>query len=173
MTVPSRLQGLILAVHPYSRGFGWAIFESAIAPADWGIVETKNDRNARCLERVEKIMSQYEPSVLVLEQFDRRPSRRSARVKKLGMALSHLAVNRGIALAIYSRAAIRTYFKSVGGASRYEIAKIISLHIHVFRKRMPKSRRAWEGEDCRQSLFDAAALAMTHLGVTGNRPLSV
>ena len=170
MTTTSLLQGLVLAVHPYSRGFGWVLFEGPIAPADWGIVEIKTDRNSRCLDRIEHIMSRYEPAVLVLEQFDRRPARRGARVKELCAAIVHLAANRGVEFSIYSRAVIRTSFVSVGARTRYEIAKTIALHIEALRRHLPPTRRSWQSEDCRQCLFDAAALAMTHFAVKGNPP---
>lgn len=165
MTTSSRLQGLVMAVHPYSRGFGWVLFEGPIAPADWGIVEIKKDRNARCLTRFEQIISRYEPSVLVLEQFDRRPARRGARVKELCTAMTHLAANRGVEHCVYSRAVIRTCFGTVGARTRYEIAKAVALHIHALRRHLPPTRRSWQSEDLRQCLFDAAALAMTHFAV--------
>lgn len=172
MTTAPPLQGLVLAVHPYSRGFGWVLFKGPIAPADWGVVEIKTDRNARCLARIEEIMRRYEPSVLVLEQFDRRPARRGVRVKALCAAIVHLAANRGVELSVYSRAVIRTCFVSVGAQTRYEIAKAIALHIDAFRRHLPPTRRAWQSEDCRQCLFDAGALAMTHFAVTGSGPPS-
>lgn len=173
MTTPPALQGLVFAVHPYSRGFGWVLFEAPLAPADWGIVEAKKDRHARCLLRIEQILERYEPAILILEQFDRRPARRSARVKSLCAAIVHLAATRGVETAVYSRAVVRTCFSSVGASTRNDIAQIVALHVHAFRRHLPPPRKAWQGEDCRQCLFDAAALAMTHFAVTGNPlPLS-
>jgi len=168
MTASPLLQGLVMAVHPYSRGFGWVLFEGPIAPADWGIVDIKKDKNARCLARIEQIVSRYEPSVLVLEQFDRRPARRSVRIKELCAAIVHLCANRGIEHCVYNRGVIRMCFVSIGARTRYEIAKAVALHIHAFRRRLPPTRRSWQSEDSRLSLFDAAALAMTHFAVRAN-----
>jgi hypothetical protein len=64
---------------------------------------------------------------------------------------------------------IRTVFASVGASTRYEIAQVISQHIDVFSHRMPRKRKPWESEDARQSIFDAAALAMTYFAVTGSQ----
>lgn len=169
MTASPLLQSLVMAVHPHSRGLGWVLFEGPIAPADWGIVDVKNDKNARCLARIEQILDRYEPSVLVLEQFDRRPSRRGARVKELCAAIVHLCANRGIEYCVYNRAVIRTCFVTVGARTRYEIAKAVALHIHALRRHLPPTRRSWQSEDRRQSLFDAAALAMTHFAVKADR----
>jgi len=170
MKAAPALQGLVFAVHPYTRGFGWVLFESPLAPADWGIFEAKKDRYARCLARIEQILDRYEPSVLVLEQFDRRPARRGARIKALCAAMLHLAANRGAETSVYNRAVIRTCFASVGARTRYEIAKVIALHVQALRRHLPPVRKAWQSEDSRQCLFDAAALAMTHFAVSGDPP---
>lgn len=171
MTATPNFQGLVMAVHPHSHGFGWVLFEGDLAPADWGVVEVRHDKNVRCLERIERILNRYEPSVLVLEQFDRRPARRAKRVRELCTAILHLCANRGIDHAIYGRPSIRIYFATVGARTRHEIARTIALHIRAFRKHLPPTRRAWQSEDNRQSLFDAAALAMTHFAVTAGASL--
>jgi len=53
--------GLVLAVHPTSRGFGWVLFENPLAPVDWGLATVKAKRSARCLARFEKLLNRYEP----------------------------------------------------------------------------------------------------------------
>lgn len=165
-----RPQGLVLGLHPFSRGFSWAVFEGPIAPHDWGIVQIKEDRQVRCLARMAKILERHEPVVVILEQFDQRPARRGKRVKLFCNAILHLCATKGIDYRVYSRAVVRTCFVSVGARTRYEIAKVIALHIDALRSHLPPKRRPWQSEDCRQSLFDAAALAMTHYAVSGNSP---
>ena len=160
-------QGLIFTVHPFSRGFGWTLFEGPLAPVDWGIVQAKKDRNAKCLMRIERLLTRYQPSVIVLEQFDRRPARRAVRIKALCLAITQLGNHRGIEVRVYNRAVIRTCFVTSGARTRYEIASAIAALIDVFRHRLPRARKRWQSEDCRQSLFDAAALAITHFAVRG------
>ena len=172
MTAPADMQGLILAVHPHRQGLGWVLFEGPLAPADWGIVRPGKDKNARCFAKVERLIARYEPDVVVLEQFERRPARRTARIKDLCAAILHLAATRGIETRVYSRTVIRTCFSHLGARTRYEIAKTIAVHIDVFRHRLPPPRKPWQAEDCRQSLFDAAALALTHFAVRGDHPLA-
>lgn len=170
MTTSPLLRGLVMAIHPHSHGFAWVVFEAPIVPADWGIVEIKKDRNARCLTRIQRIMERYEPAVVILEQFDKLPARRSARVKALCTSIGRLAANRSVELYVYSRAAVRTCFVSAGARTRYEIANAIAIHIEVLRRHLPPTRRAWQSEDHRQSLFDAAALAITHFAIKGHGP---
>ncbi len=164
-----RAQGLVLAVHPTSRGFGWVLFESPLSPIDWGMASAKTGRNARLMARFERLLSRYEPLVLVLEQFEGRPSQRRERVQHLCRAMIHLAHTRGIGASVYSRAAINTCFASIGATTRREIALAVAQHIEVFRRRLPPEQKPWIGEDARHSLFDAAALAITHFAVRGGR----
>lgn len=162
-------KGHVLAVHPTSKGFGWVIFKSPLAPADWGMVSAKTGRNTRLMTRLERLLDRYEPSVLVLEEFERETSKRRERIRLLCRAMVHLASSRGMDTPIYSRAAVNTCFASVGAMTRYEIALTIAQHIEVFRKRLPPNPKIWIGEDARHGLFDAAALALTYFAVTGRR----
>lgn len=165
MKTPSR-QGLVLAVHPTSRGFGWALFENPLVPVDWGLANVKKRHNERSLERFGKLLDRYAPKVVVFEAFDERPARRVRRIKVLCRQMIALAGKRGIRTPIYSRDTIRECFESRGAKTRHAIALSIAEQIEVFRHRLPRARKLWNGEDVRQSLFDAIALALTHFAVS-------
>lgn len=162
----SSLHGLVLAIHPYRRGFGWVIFESPLSPVDWGVTNVSSDYHVRCLFRVERIIERYEPGVVLLEQFASFPSRRHTRIQKFCRGILQLAATRGIETRVYSRAAIRTCLGTLGASTRYEIAQVVAMHIEVFRQHLPPVRKAWLPEHPRQAMFDAAALAITHFTVT-------
>jgi hypothetical protein len=155
---------LVLAIHPTARGFGWVIFEAPLAPYDWGIASAKPGRNARLMTRFERLIARYSPTILVLEDFERRE--RAERIKYLCRWMVHLAHCQGMGTPVYSLAAVRTCFASTGARSRHEIATVISQQLPAFSHRLPNKRKAWAGADPRQSLFDAAALAMTHYAVS-------
>jgi hypothetical protein len=160
-------KGLVLAVHPTSRGFGWVLFESPLSAVDWGIASAKPGRNVRLVARFERLLKRYEPAVLVLEEFEGRHGRVD-RIQRLCRQFMHAAAWQGLETPVYRRSVIRTVFARVGASTRYEIARAVSHHIDVFGHRMPKKRKVWESEDARQSLFDAAALAMTYFTVSGD-----
>jgi len=162
---PSR-RPLVLGVHPIDRGFGWVILASPLAPIDWGVVEHKKDKNARCLLRIEKIVERYHPAVVVLEAFEHGAAQKADRVQRLCRAIVQLANNRGIETSVYSRAAIRTCFISVGAATRHEIATVIAQHITAFRHRLPKARKSYTSEHPNLALFSATAVALAHFAVT-------
>lgn len=158
-------KGLVLAIHPTSRGFGWVLFESPLSPVDWGIASAKVGRNERLLKRFGRLLSHYEPAVLVLEEFEGNGTRRNDRIQRLCREMIHIAASKGMDTPVYRRSHIQICFGSVGAVTRYEIAEVIRQHVDAFSHRMPNKRNRWDSEDARQSLFNAAALALTHFAM--------
>lgn len=159
--------GLVLAVHPTSRGFGWVLFEGPDRPALWGIASARPGRSGKLLRRFERLLKRYEPAVFVLEEFETGSALRSERVQSLCREMLHLASAHGAFTPIYHRDVVRSCFASSGASTRYEIAQAIAKRIPDFDHRLPRYRKAWLSEDPRQSLFDAAALALTYFAVMG------
>lgn len=162
---------LTMGFHPTSRGFGWAAFEGPFAPYDWGIVSAKGDKNGVCLRALEKLLARLEPETLVLEASGRRASTRSGRIDRLSKAVMALAADRGVDVAIHTRADIQGCFKAVGARTRQEIAEAVARHIDAFRHQLPKARRPWDAEDRRMALFSAAALVFTQFRIGSDRLL--
>src|SRR6266436_498973 len=74
----------ILAVAPSTRGVGFAVLEGQDLLADWGFKTVKKEaKNAQSLKKVEELLAQYQPGVLVLEDVSVKGSRRSPRIRKL------------------------------------------------------------------------------------------
>lgn len=153
---------LILSVHPTARGFGWVAFEGPFAPHDWGVVETRKDKNAMCLRKVEELIERLQPEALVLEAFERRNSARTDRIAKLGRALCALANDRGVEVAVYGRPDVEVCFSALGARTRQEIAETVARHVPALRERLPAKRVPWKAEDRRMALFNAAAVVLTH-----------
>ena len=169
---PRPRQGLVLAVHPTSRGFGWALFESPLIPVDWGLASVKAKRSARSLVRFERLLDRYEPKVVVFEQFSDHPARRVRRIQELCRRMIALANARGIYTPIYGRETVHECFESSGARTRHDIALSIAEQIEIFRHRLPPKRKTGNSEDVRQSLFDAVALALTYFAVSGRKAAS-
>jgi Holliday junction resolvasome RuvABC endonuclease subunit len=166
----SKPSGLILAIHPKSRGFGWVLFEGSLVPVDWGITRAKVNKSAQCMERFKQLLDQYEPSALVLEKFDGEDSRRGDRIRELAQTMRGFANNRDMDTLVYSRDEVSVAITGSAGASRHAIARVVAERLPTLRHRLPESRKVWQSEDNRQCLFDAAALGITHYVLT--RPLS-
>jgi len=152
----------VLAVHPTSRGFGWILFEGPSSPFDWGTVEVEGDKHAASLARVAELLKKSQPDVLALEAFDDDTARRAPRIQQIGKDIAELATNKGIEVAILSRAAIQTAFAASGARTREEIAEAIARHIEPLRHRLPQRRKIWVGEQPSLSIFSAAACALAY-----------
>ncbi len=168
MTIPaSRAHELVLAVHPTTRGFGWILFENPHSPADWGSASAKQGRKSKLLARFERILRRFKPDTLVLEEFEGSTIRRGTRAQDLCRAMLHAAQVAGLDTRVYPRDAIQASFAPLGATTRFEIAQAIAQQIEALRPRLPRERKAWMPEGHTQSLFDAAALALTHFAMTG------
>ena len=163
MTAATLPPGLTLAIHPFSRGFGWAAFEGPFTPYDWGLSTARRDKNAVCLRKIEKLIARLQPQTLVLEAFERRISARPARTARLCRAIVSLAADRGLEVALYSRVDVQAAFAPLGARTRDEIAAAVARHVDALRHRIPRARdKPWLWEDPRMALFSAAALILTH-----------
>lgn len=154
---------LLLAVYPTARGYAYVLFEGPLAPFDWAVRRVKRSRrNVTILDQVAGLLDRYNPDTLVFEALTPSGPQRSAGVYSLYLALGHLARARSIEISRYERKAVRQCFASAGAHTKPEIAQAIASMIPAFKHRLPPVRKLWASEDDRQSLFDAAALALTH-----------
>jgi hypothetical protein len=166
-------RGLVLAIHPTSRGFGWVLFEAALKPVDWGLATVRVKRSADALRRFERLLDRYKPQVVVFEEFTEHPARRAVRIQALCRRMIALASGRGLYTPVFSRDTIRETFESSGAQTRRDIALSIAERIELFRRRLPRERKyQGESEDVRQSLFDAVALALTYFAVAAQKDTS-
>lgn len=62
---------------------------------------------------------------------------------------------------------VREFFAHRNALSRHDIAEHIAKMVPALSYQVPPKRRAWDSEDIRQSLYDAAALGLTFYGSTG------
>src|SRR2546422_7703035 len=86
----------VLAIDPSTRGFGFAVLEGPNRLIDWGVKETKTNKNARTLKLVEDLIDGYLPNVIVVEDYAGKGSRRCRRIQGLINDISKLAPKRKI-----------------------------------------------------------------------------
>ena len=157
-----------LAIFPSVPGFGWMLFDGPLSPVAWGVstvaagTEGSNQKNARCLKRVEALLHTYRPNILVLEAFEKGATRRAERMQRLCRSLISLAAVNGIGVRIISRDEIRSAFTTVPATTRYDVAKITALYLKEIRHRLPDKRKFYDTEDPKMALFAAAALLIVH-----------
>jgi hypothetical protein len=161
-------RGFVFAVHPTTRGFAWALFESPQSPVAWAIVHAHPGRQQHLLNRFARLLDYYEPAVFVLEVFEGNGAKRSQRIQELCRAMGREAKGRGIETPIFDREAVQMAFAQSGAYTRDEIARVIAERVDDFSHRLPRKRKLGDSEDPRQSLFDAAALALTYFTYRGD-----
>ncbi len=155
-------RALTLGVYPTARGFGWAAFENPFTVYQHGVYSPRRHKNALCLRKLEWLIDRLQPEELVLEAFDSQSSIRSTRIRRLCQSLVPLAASRTIDVAIYKRSQVQATFRDVGARTRYEIAEAVARHVSALAPHLPAPRKIWTGEHRRLSVFNAAALVLTH-----------
>lgn len=162
MSAPVLGRFLTLGVFPTSRGLGWACFDGPFSLFESGLFTSTRDKNAACLGKLESLLARLSPETLVLEAFDEKSSVRSPRIRRLCLAMVSTAAERGHDLAVFKKADVQAAFAGVGARTREEIAHAIARHLPGLVHRLPKSRKNGDSEDKRLSIFNAAALVLTH-----------
>lgn len=159
----------VIALYPNARGFGFALFESALSIADWGVKEVRGLRkNAQALAKAEALFAQYAPRVLVMQDMAAEGARRVRRIRTLNHSIAEAAVSVGIRVARYSRADVLDAFVEFGATTKQGVAEVIAEHIPTLSRYVPPPRKPWQSEDARMGIFDAAALALTFFHRGGN-----
>jgi Holliday junction resolvasome RuvABC endonuclease subunit len=159
----------VLAIDPSTRGFGFAVLEGPNRLVDWGVKETKKNKNTRTLTLIEDLIDRYQPNVVVVEDYAGKGSRRCRRIQNLISDISKLALKRKIRARSVSRLKVKQAFSESGASNKYEIAKAIAGRFPELAPRLPRFRKPWMSEDYRMSIFDAAALGVTFFHQTSIR----
>jgi len=153
---------LALSVHLNTRGFAFVLFESPLAPFDWGTPEIRGARkHERCLKKITAIIDQYVPEALVLQDMSEQGTRRAQRIVNLNAAITALAKSHELPVFVYSREIVReTFLQQYGVTTKQDIAEIIAKSIPAFERYLPSPRKPWQSEDARMGLFDAAGTGL-------------
>jgi RNase H-fold protein (predicted Holliday junction resolvase) len=156
----------VLALDPSTRGFGFAVLEGSDRLIDWGVKETKIDKNRRSLKLIEDLIACYEPNAIVVEDYEAKGSRRCRRVQELINEISKFAAKNRVKVRRFSRVKVKQTFSESGASTKYEIAVDISKRFPELAPRIPRFRKPWMSEDYRMNIFDAMAFGLTvfHVG---------
>ena len=154
-------KNLVITIAPTSRGFGYSIFAEQSLLLDWGVKETRHDKNRQTRSKVEAMVRDITPSAVVIENWFHESCRRSERVRLLLFDLAVVAHRGGATVMIYSCRQIRQAFGECG-KTKDTIAKAVADALPALKPWLPPRRRIWESEHYSMAIFDAVALAMTH-----------
>lgn len=153
----------ILAIEPSSKGVGFAVLEGQKNLVGLGVKSIKKDKNAQSLLKLNELIKDYRPEILILENYSAKGSRRWPRVRKLGLEILVLARSHKLKVRLFSREEVmRTFFADAKEGTDHARAKIIAERFpEELASQLPPKRQAWDSEDSQMPVFDAVALAMT------------
>jgi hypothetical protein len=149
----------VLAIDPMSRGVGFVVLESGDQLIDWGLRSTKKADNTKAARVVEKLIDQFRPDVLALEDWEAPESRRCERVEKL---LDRIVVSERKRLQV--RLVNKRQLLAMGPITRvntkYGRASFLAERFPELRAFMPRFRKLYMNEDERMAIFDALGFAV-------------
>jgi len=151
----------VFAVYPTWSGFGWVLFDKPDAVVEWGLASARQGRKLRLVNRFKRLIERHRAAVLVMEEAG-DGTRRAERIRNLCREFARAASGAEMKTAVYRREAVSAHLGLPPRASRYDVAKAVALRLNEFAHRLPRKATAGASEDPRQSLFSAAALALTY-----------
>jgi hypothetical protein len=151
----------VLAIDPTRRGIGYVVFETPEFLVDWGVKNVRRPNDASSLKAIVRLVQRCRPEVVVIEDTASSGSRRRGSADLLLRQIMREASRAEIRVCRISRADIVAEFSSLGGRTKYEIARLVAQRLPELQSRLPPERKAWMSEDQRMAIFDAAAFALT------------
>jgi len=160
----------ILAIAPTTRGFGFAVLEDGAILVNWGIRSAEGDKNKQSVAKVKQLITQYQPSLFVLQ--DMKTSFRRSRVRNLSQKLIGVAAANKVKVAFISLEQVRLGLLTDGRGTKDAVAEaLVKKFPQELTPRLPKKRnRPWISEQYNMGIFDALALAVTYHSFLGHKP---
>jgi Holliday junction resolvasome RuvABC endonuclease subunit len=150
----------ILAIAPTARGFGYSVMEGQVM-LECGHKELRGNKNYKSVSKIEKLMKQFLPNVVVLQDLNAKGSRRAPRIKKLHRKIVGLAESHKCMVKLFSGNQLRDALLGDVKGTKHEMAQLLAQRFPAeLALKIPRKRRAWENEDRRMDMFDAVGLAV-------------
>jgi hypothetical protein len=121
----------------------------------------EGNKNLQSVSKIEKLMKQFLPSVLVLQDVNATGCRRAPRIKTLHRQIIELAAKGKIKVSLLSGKMLRIALVGDGKGTKHEMAEFLAQKYPIeLAGKLPPKRRPWENEDGRMDMFDAVGLAV-------------
>jgi hypothetical protein len=154
-------QARFLAVDIRPRSIGFVAVENA-SVIDSGTRICDQDQFDDCLgHRFDRLLQLYAPKAVILR--DTRCISGDFKKRKIVTAIRQGAKRRTIDLVSVRLATVHEYFRRHDARTKYQIAVVVASLLPELAWKLPRKRKPWESEHYRMSIFDAAALLITHL----------
>jgi|SRR5665213_2204627 len=153
-------QTRILAVALTARGFGYCVMENQVI-LECGNKGVKGNKNLQSVSKIEKLMKQFLPNALVLQDVSGANSRRAPRIKALHQQVIGLAAKQKCRVVLFTGEKLRiTLLGDIKGTKHQMAEFLVQKYPAELTNKLPPKRRFWKNEDGRMDIFDAVALAV-------------
>jgi hypothetical protein len=147
-----------------TKGFGYVVFELPFRLVDWGRAHVTGDKLSGAIASFEKLLDRFRPDAVVVEDAEALGSKRHPRIRSLLADLTRRATKSGIAVYAIARLAILKCFSSADTKpTKFSVAKELADTFPELQEMLPPRRKSYNSEDFRMAIFDALALAVTHV----------
>jgi hypothetical protein len=151
----------VLAISLSSRGFGYAVMEGNNRVVAYGNKVINKNKNARVLVHIEKVITRYQPGLLVLQDVNAKGTHRDPRIKGLNRKIIALMKKRRLTTAKLSGTKLRITLLGNPKGTKHEMAESLAKTFpDELASRLPPKRNFYNSEDVRMDIFDAVALAL-------------
>lgn len=131
-----------------------------------GYKGARKDKNAKSVLKIEKLMNQFLPGSVVLQDLDARGCRRAPRIKALHRQVVGLAKNHRCKVTLISGKKLRLSLLGDEKATKHEMAEMLARkNPNELADKLPQKRLPWENEDGRMDMFAAVGLGTSFLMV--------
>ena len=163
----------LIAVDVRPRSFGFIVMEG-MSVLDCGSRTCRRKHADDCLgQRFRLILEIYSPSTIALRsQHEIRTADKEKGAVVRG-AIRAECKKYGARIVEITASTVRQYFSQHHAYTKYQIADAVATFLPELAWKLPPRRKAWQSEHYRMSIFDAAAVALTHIGPRADSPPSV
>jgi hypothetical protein len=156
MTSLSHIKSRVLAIYPYRKGFGFAVF-SGVDLVDWGLARVYSTHEEEVLIRVQVLIERHQACALATE--DGTNSRRGDRSRRLVERMIGYGRLRGLQVMTVSRDVAREVFGLDGRATNHDLSVRLASYFIELQQILPTKRRFYDSEDARTNVFRAVSIA--------------
>src|SRR5580698_9020212 len=139
----------ILAIALTARGFGYCVMENQVI-LESGNKGVEGNKNAQSVYKIEKLLKQFLPSILVLQDVNATGCRRAPRIKVLHQQVIGLAAKQKCKVALITKEKSRITLLGDVKGTKHEMAEFLAQKYPVeLAGKLPPKRRLWETENSR------------------------
>ncbi len=140
-----------------TRGFAFALTEGPKRLVNWGL-RRRSLSQAEVVNTLKSIVESSRPLFVAFEQ--EASERKGHRGQRFGKMLAAACREHGVMIRSVESKCVKALAGSLL-ASKWQVAEAVSKRFREIQHKLPKPRRAWQGEDDRIGSFLALAAALT------------